>query len=88
MLVVWLAPVRQRWPSGANGDADLVIAAVVPLAGACLDLDEVRQWCRERLPSVDVPHHIAIWQEFPATPSGKIDRGRVRTGILGEEAAG
>jgi amino acid adenylation domain-containing protein len=75
-------------PSGPHGDADQVIAAVVPLAGVCLDLDEVRQWCRERLPSVAVPHHISIWSEFPATPSGKIDRVRVRAGVLSEGVPG
>ena len=75
-------------PSEPNGDADQIVAAVVPLAAARLDLDEVRQWCRERLPSVAVPRHIAIWQEFPATSSGKIDRARVRTGIIGEAVAG
>ena len=65
-------------PVGPSGDAAHIAAVVVALDELPIDVDSIRQWCVERLPSVAVPHHISVSPGFPATASGKIDRARVR----------
>ncbi len=65
-------------PVGPSGDAAHIAAVVVALDELPIDVDAIRQWCVERLPSVAVPHDISVSPGFPATASGKIDRARVR----------
>jgi amino acid adenylation domain-containing protein len=54
-------------------DARLV-AYVVFAYAAALTVSEVRSYLRERLPSYMVPGLVVEMDEFPVTPSGKVDR--------------
>jgi len=42
--------------------------------GAITTADELRSFCRERLPDYMVPHHFVEIPALPQTPNGKIDR--------------
>jgi len=55
------------------GDQRLV-AYVVSVSGARLDVAEIRRALRVRLPQYMVPNHIVELTELPLTPNGKIDR--------------
>lgn len=57
----------------ANGDKQLV-AHIVVEQGATPHRTLVRQRLRESLPDPMVPPHIIFCDNFPLTPSGKIDR--------------
>jgi acyl-CoA synthetase (AMP-forming)/AMP-acid ligase II len=53
-------------------------AMIVPRPGVTLDTDAVRAWARERLGSIKTPEVIAITDELPATPTGKILRRAIQ----------
>jgi acyl-CoA synthetase (AMP-forming)/AMP-acid ligase II len=54
------------------------VAFVVPAPGARLDVEALRDHCRERLANYKVPKRFSIEPELPMLPIGKIDRGRLR----------
>ena len=63
-----------RW--GETGAAFLVVDAVD--AGADLDAEAIRRFCRERLAKYKVPRHVRFLDELPKGSSGKIDRQALR----------
>jgi benzoate-CoA ligase len=40
--------------------------------------DELREWCRERLRRYEYPHVVAFVDDLPRTPTGKIQRYKLR----------
>ena len=40
--------------------------------------DELIAWCREEMANYKVPRRVSIVDEFPRTPSGKIQKFRLR----------
>lgn len=56
-----------------------ICAAVVLTAGAELNPEELRAWCRERLRSSKTPDVIAMWDALPRTDTGKLLRRAVRS---------
>lgn len=55
-----------------------VLAAIVPIEGAHIDLDAVRAWSAERLSRYAVPRQLAILTELPRSQLGKVLRRSVR----------
>ncbi|HVA43625.1 MAG TPA: AMP-binding protein [Acidimicrobiales bacterium] len=53
-------------------------AFVVVRAGASVDEDEIRQFCRARLARFKVPRHVCFTDEFPMTVTGKVQKFRLR----------
>jgi acyl-CoA synthetase (AMP-forming)/AMP-acid ligase II/acyl carrier protein len=51
-----------------------VTAAVVPVPGSKLDAHALRKWLAGRLSHAKIPNRVAIVDELPKGPSGKIDR--------------
>jgi acyl-CoA synthetase (AMP-forming)/AMP-acid ligase II len=49
-------------------------AFVLPRAGATLDLDELRAYCSRRIAAYKVPDHVIAVDEFPLTPTGKVQK--------------
>jgi amino acid adenylation domain-containing protein len=60
----------------ANGESFLIGYAVLKDRQQCKTL-MLQQHMRERLPQAFVPAHIVLVEDFPRTPSGKIDRTRL-----------
>ncbi|TDB93158.1 fatty acid--CoA ligase family protein [Actinomadura sp. 7K534] len=56
-------------------------AVVVPVAGAVLDPEELREHIRSRLRGSKTPDRIACWPELPRTPTGKVVKRDVITGL-------
>jgi amino acid adenylation domain-containing protein len=54
------------------GDQRLV-AYCVPAPGAHIDPAQLRRWCRRSLPAYMTPEWIVPLDQFPLTPSGKVD---------------
>jgi acyl-coenzyme A synthetase/AMP-(fatty) acid ligase len=63
------------------GDATAVVAAVVPVSDGELDVDELRVWCRERLPAIAVPRVFHRRTRLASNASGKIDVAAVRADL-------
>ncbi|WP_040791513.1 non-ribosomal peptide synthetase [Nocardia paucivorans] len=59
--------------SGPGGETVLV-SYVLPLAGADVDIDRLRQRVASELPGYMVPAHIVVLDSLPLTPVGKLDR--------------
>jgi long-chain acyl-CoA synthetase len=70
----------------ADGDSgEIVVAAVVPVAGATVDPERVRAYARERLAGYKVPRRVVILDELPHSQIGKILRRRVRDQVQAME---
>ena len=53
--------------------------AVIELKpGAELDPDEIIRVCKEQLGSVKAPKSVAIWEELPRSPVGKVRKKDIR----------
>ena len=70
-------------PDSAKGE--IVAAAVELRAGAEADAAAILAFCRERLASYKVPARLRFRTaaEFPRTATGKIDKPRLREGLVG-----
>ena len=55
-----------------------VMVAVVPRPGFEIDAEELRRWCEGRLPRHAIPRFIDIRSELPLTPTGKIEKYKLR----------
>jgi amino acid adenylation domain-containing protein len=65
---------------GADSAGKRLVAAVVPAAGAGLDLGEVRALLERQLPGYMVPTLWTLVDRFPVTPNGKVDRRALAAG--------
>lgn len=59
------------------GDEDIV-AAVIPVAGTELRAEDLFAWCESRLPRYAIPRYIEVVTGFPMTPTGKIEKYKLR----------
>ncbi|WP_156781025.1 phosphopantetheine-binding protein, partial [Mycobacterium gordonae] len=65
-------------PTSPTG-TDHLIAYIGP---APLDPTTIRHQLSRRLPAYLTPTHVIVLDEFPHTPSGKLDRGGVRSPVF------
>jgi crotonobetaine/carnitine-CoA ligase len=63
-------------PDGV-GDEELMLTVVVA-EGELLDADEVAAFCNERLPYFAMPRYIDFIDEFPRTPTGRVQKYQLR----------
>ncbi len=55
------------------------VAARIKLEeGAIATEEEIRQYCKERLPASHLPRYIKFVREFPTTPLGKVQKFKMR----------
>ncbi|HYQ60543.1 MAG TPA: AMP-binding protein, partial [Desulfatiglandales bacterium] len=55
------------------------VAAWIKLGeGAIATEEEIRQYCKERLPASHLPRYIKFVREFPTTPLGKVQKFKMR----------
>jgi fatty-acyl-CoA synthase len=59
-------------------------AWIVPRAGAKLDEDAVRAFCRDQISHYKVPRYIRMVQEFPTTVTGKVQKFQMREQMIEE----
>ena len=67
-------------PSEHSGEE--VVAAIVPVAGATLDEESVREFARGILTPYKVPRRIFVVDELPKSLIGKVLRRQVRESLL------
>ena len=72
------------FPVWAEESEQEVMAAVVIQAGARLDPEEFTRFCNERMPYFMVPRYVDVVDEIPKTPTGKMEKYRLRErGVTG-----
>jgi fatty-acyl-CoA synthase len=59
-------------------------AWIVPRAGAKLDEDAVRAFCRDQISHYKVPRYIRMVQGFPTTVTGKVQKFQMRERMIEE----
>jgi malonyl-CoA/methylmalonyl-CoA synthetase len=57
---------------------EAVAAAVVPVKGAGLDLESLREWCGGRLTRYKIPKKLAVVDDFPRNAMGKVMKPGVK----------
>lgn len=62
---------------------ETVVAVVVPADGARLTVEGVREWLEPRLARYKIPRELVLREDLPRTPSGKITKHVLRSGLAG-----
>jgi carnitine-CoA ligase len=69
-------------PAAVEAGEDEVAIFVVAADSSSLTVDDVRDWCNERLPVFALPEVIRIVESLPYTPSGKVRKAVLRESLL------
>jgi fatty-acyl-CoA synthase len=78
----WTTPARSAFPTRCSGSWSA--ACVVPVEGAIVTGDELKEFCRDHLADYKVPDLVRFFDAFPLTGSGKVKR-REHTRVVGLE---
>ncbi|ATY16622.1 acyl-CoA synthetase [Amycolatopsis sp. AA4] len=70
-------------PSADGSEHDIAVC----VQGDRLDADEILRWARETIPAFMCPQHILVVPTLPTTPTGKIQRFKVRDHVLEQVAS-
>lgn len=66
---------------------EVVCACIVPVEGAIVTGDEIKEWCRGALADYKVPDLVRFLDSFPLTGSGKVRRVELARMISAEESS-
>ncbi len=72
-------------PHEVLGEA--VCACVLPVEGAIVTGEEIKDWCRTTLADYKVPDLVRFFDEFPLTGSGKVRRIELARMVSAEESS-
>ena len=61
-----------------------LMAWVVPRAGAELDAEQVREFCRGRIAHFKIPRYVKLTDSFPMTVTGKVQKFKMREAAIEE----
>ena len=66
---------------------EVVCACVVPVEGAIVTGEEIKEWCRGTLADYKVPDLVRFFDTFPLTGSGKVRRVELARMVSAEESS-
>jgi fatty-acyl-CoA synthase len=66
---------------------EVVCACIVPVEGAIITGEEIKEWCRGTLADYKVPDLVRFFDSFPLTGSGKVRRVELARMISAEESS-
>ena len=61
---------------------EVVLACVIPRAGATVTADDLRAYCHGRIASFKIPREVVLVTDFPMTTTGKVQRAALRERVL------
>jgi crotonobetaine/carnitine-CoA ligase len=70
--------------ASAEGDEDDICAFVVPLDGAAVNADELHAFALQTMPKFMRPRHIRVVDDFPRTPTNKVEKYKLRQMVLAD----
>jgi fatty-acyl-CoA synthase len=66
---------------------EVVCACLVPVEGAIITGEEIKDWCRGALADYKVPDLVRFFDSFPLTGSGKVRRVELARMVSAEESS-
>jgi acyl-CoA synthetase (AMP-forming)/AMP-acid ligase II len=66
---------------------EVVCACIVPVEGAIITGEEIKEWCRGALADFKVPDLVRFFDTFPLTGSGKVRRVELERMLSAEESS-
>jgi fatty-acyl-CoA synthase len=66
---------------------EVVCACIVPVEGAIVTGEEIKEWCRGALADYKVPDLVRFFDSFPLTGSGKVRRVELARMVSAEESS-
>lgn len=66
---------------------EVVCACIVPVEGAIITGEEIKEWCRGALADYKVPDLVRFFDSFPLTGSGKVRRVELARMVSAEESS-
>jgi fatty-acyl-CoA synthase len=66
---------------------EVVCACIVPVEGAIITGEEIKDWCRGALADYKVPDLVRFFDSFPLTGSGKVRRVELARMVSAEESS-
>jgi hypothetical protein len=66
---------------------EVVCACIVPVEGAIITGEEIKEWCRGALADFKVPDLVRFFDSFPLTGSGKVRRVELARMLSAEESS-
>lgn len=66
---------------------EVVCACIVPVEGAIITGEEIKEWCRGALADFKVPDLVRFFDTFPLTGSGKVRRVELARMLSAEESS-
>jgi fatty-acyl-CoA synthase len=64
-----------------------VVACILPVEGAIITGEEIKDWCRSTLADYKVPDIVRFFDSFPLTGSGKVRRVELARMVSAEESS-
>jgi acyl-CoA synthetase (AMP-forming)/AMP-acid ligase II len=61
---------------------EVACACVIPRTGHQVTADELAGFCRGKLASFKLPRYVLFMEKYPMTPSGKVQKFRLREQAL------
>jgi fatty-acyl-CoA synthase len=61
-----------------------LMAWIIPLPGAEIDRDQVREFCQGRIAHYKIPRYVKLVDEFPMTVTGKVQKFKMREQAIDE----
>jgi fatty-acyl-CoA synthase len=66
---------------------EVVCACIVPVEGAIVTGEEIKEWCRDALADYKIPDLVRFFDSFPLTGSGKVRRVELARMVSAEESS-
>jgi fatty-acyl-CoA synthase len=66
---------------------EVVCACIMPVEGAIITGEEIKDWCRGALADYKVPDLVRFFDSFPLTGSGKVRRVELARMVSAEESS-
>jgi fatty-acyl-CoA synthase len=66
---------------------EVICACVVPVEGAIITGEEIKEWCRGALAEYKLPDLVRFFDVFPLTGSGKVRRVELARMISADESS-
>jgi acyl-CoA synthetase (AMP-forming)/AMP-acid ligase II len=55
-----------------ESQGEMIVAAVVPADNVTVEVEDIRKYCKQRLPKYKIPHDFILYKDLPKNKAGKV----------------